>query len=143
MRTQFVELRQGTTPLAQFEARFTSLSRFAPELVVTEERRCIEFERRLHDDILERVVGSLHRNYHTLVEATAHIEATNLDIGRDREEAISAIPTVRGYSRPSKQQRRAGFQTQLELILPRPSSQTGHKVASCSQGEQSPKPILI
>ncbi|XP_028078604.1 uncharacterized protein LOC114280435 [Camellia sinensis] len=53
---EFVELRQGATPLVQFERRFVSLSRFAPELVAIEERRCYEFERRLHDDIREKVV---------------------------------------------------------------------------------------
>ncbi|XP_028110227.1 uncharacterized protein LOC114308767 [Camellia sinensis] len=59
LREQFVELPQGTTPLAQFEMRFTSLSRFAPELVATKERRCYEFERRLSDDIREKVIGSM------------------------------------------------------------------------------------
>ncbi|THF96327.1 hypothetical protein TEA_015360 [Camellia sinensis var. sinensis] len=44
LRKQFLELRQGITPLAQFEAWFTKLSRFAPELVETEELYCAEFE---------------------------------------------------------------------------------------------------
>ena len=51
LRIQFVELRQGTTPLVQFEAWFANLARFAPELVETEELRCSEFECRLCDDI--------------------------------------------------------------------------------------------
>ncbi|XP_028114607.1 uncharacterized protein LOC114312571 [Camellia sinensis] len=63
LREQFVELCQGATPLAQFERRFTSLSRFVPELVSTEERRCYEFERWLRDDIQEKVVESKWKNY--------------------------------------------------------------------------------
>ncbi|XP_028104763.1 uncharacterized protein LOC114303815 [Camellia sinensis] len=93
LRKQFVELRQGMTPLAQFEAQFTSSSRFAPELVATEEWRCIEFEEKLHDEIKGKVVGCMHRNYHTLVEAAAHVEATNLKMDQDeRERAITTSP---------------------------------------------------
>ena len=75
LRDQFLELRQDDTPVAQFEMRFSSLSRFAPELVTTEERRCFEFERRLCFDIREKVAESLWKDYYTLVEAAAHVEA--------------------------------------------------------------------
>ena len=61
--------------MAQFEMLCDSLSRFAPELVTTEERRCFEFERRLCFDIREKVAGSLWKDYYTLVEAAAHVEA--------------------------------------------------------------------
>ncbi|XP_028062686.1 uncharacterized protein LOC114266002 [Camellia sinensis] len=44
---EFKDLKQLNMSVAEFEAAFSSLSRFAPELVVTEERRCIEFEQRL------------------------------------------------------------------------------------------------
>ena len=63
-RDQFLELRQDDTPVAQFEMRFASLSRFAPELVATEERRCFEFERRLCFDIREKVAGSFWKDYY-------------------------------------------------------------------------------
>lgn len=45
--------------MAKFEAAFTSLSRFAPELVASEERRCIEFERKLRHGLKMRVGGSM------------------------------------------------------------------------------------
>lgn len=104
---QFVELRQDVTPLAPFEMRFTSLSRFAPELVVTEERRCYEVKRQLRDDIWEKVVKSKWKNYFDLVEATAHAEAVVSSVGRVREEATSITPTVHKYTRLSKRWRRA------------------------------------
>ncbi|XP_028060636.1 dammarenediol II synthase-like [Camellia sinensis] len=71
--------------------RFTSFSRFAPELVATEERCCYEFERRLRDDIWEKVVGSMWENYFDLVEAAAHAEAVVSSVGRIREEATSSF----------------------------------------------------
>ncbi|THF99040.1 hypothetical protein TEA_000656 [Camellia sinensis var. sinensis] len=47
LRDQFCQLKQLRTPVAEFKAAFTSLSRFAPELVAFEERRCLEFEKKL------------------------------------------------------------------------------------------------
>ncbi|CAL5392813.1 unnamed protein product [Camellia sinensis] len=46
LRKQFEELRQLDTPVAEFEAMFTSLARFAPKLIATEEHRCFKFEKR-------------------------------------------------------------------------------------------------
>ncbi|XP_028103744.1 uncharacterized protein LOC114302865 [Camellia sinensis] len=116
LREQFVELRQGVISLAQFEMRFTSLSRFAPELVATEEHRCYEFERQLRDDIQEKVVGSMWKNYFALVEAAAHVEAMVSSVGRVREEAISVTPTVHKHSRLSKRWRRAHTHSQSQSL---------------------------
>lgn len=68
------KLRDQFSPVAEFEATFTSLSRFALELVVTEERRCLEFKKRLRTGLEFRVVGSMIRDYARLVEAAVHLE---------------------------------------------------------------------
>ena len=44
--------------MAEFEATFTSLARFAPELVAPEERHCFELERKLRRGLKLRVGGS-------------------------------------------------------------------------------------
>ncbi|KAF5931247.1 hypothetical protein HYC85_032120 [Camellia sinensis] len=83
--------------------RFTNLSTFAPKLAATNERHCFELEWRSCDDVWGKVVGAMYRDYHTLVEAVAHVEAIILDVGHNGEkEAISAIPTVRERVRLSK-----------------------------------------
>ncbi|KAF5933551.1 hypothetical protein HYC85_029722 [Camellia sinensis] len=74
LREQFCQLRQQGLSVAEFEATFTSLSRFAPELVASEERRCFEFERKLRRGLKLRVGGSFIREYKRLVDATAHME---------------------------------------------------------------------
>lgn len=106
LREQFIELRQDATPVAQFEMWFTSLSRFAPELVATEEHRCYEFESRLCFDIRKKVAGSFGKDYYSLVEAAAHVEAMVVSAGQVREEAISVTPRVHKHSRLSKGWRR-------------------------------------
>ena len=105
LRKQFVELRQGTTPLVWFERWFANLSRFAPELVETEDLRCYEFESKLRDDIRVRIAGAWHKRYRALVEAAAHVEAAVVAMGQSGEEAISATPVTRGVSRPFKRQK--------------------------------------
>ncbi|GMP26121.1 hypothetical protein CsSME_00002701 [Camellia sinensis var. sinensis] len=161
LQKQFVKLRQGTTPLVQFEAWFANLSRFAPELVETEELRCLEFESRLCDDIRERIVGSWHRSYSVPVEAVAHVEAAVLAMGRSRE-AISATPVTRGVvpslgsgkgkqrdlicfkcgqlghkSPVCPQRKRAGLVVQPVVASPGSSSQLRVGTIECSMGKQS------
>ena len=62
--------------VAEFEAAFSSLSRFAPELVAMKEHRCIKFEKKLRTKISFKVAGNMIRNYDRLVEAAAHVEIT-------------------------------------------------------------------
>ncbi|CAL5394237.1 unnamed protein product [Camellia sinensis] len=74
LRDQFSRLNQQGLSVAEFEATFTSLSRFAPELVASEERRCFEFERKLRRGLKLRIGGSYIREYRHLVDAAAHME---------------------------------------------------------------------
>lgn len=125
-----MELRQGTTPLVQFEAWFANLSMFAPELVETEELRCAEFERKLCDDIRVRIVGSWHRSYSVLVKAATHVKAAVLAMGQNREETIvggvgqtrekviSVTPSTYRYSKPSKKWKRRCAQSQVGSLPP-------------------------
>ena len=48
---EFVELVQGTNTVAQYEAEFTALSLYAPELVSTEAKKAAKFQRGLRADI--------------------------------------------------------------------------------------------
>ncbi|KAF5932722.1 hypothetical protein HYC85_028893 [Camellia sinensis] len=151
LRKQFVELRQGTTPLVRFERWFANLSRFAPELVEMEDLRCFEFESKLRDDIPVRIAGSWHKRYSVLVEAAAHVEIAVLAMGQGGEGAISATPMTQGVGRPFKRQRglnpQQGGQARTTLPVSDLGSEErkqrgvicfrcgllGHKVSGCPQ----------
>ena len=60
--------------MVEIEAAFISLSRFAPELVATEECRCLEFEKRLRTRLMFKVARSMIRDYGRLVETASHLE---------------------------------------------------------------------
>lgn len=55
LRQQFEELRQGDMSVSEYAQRFTNLSRYAPELVAIEERRCRRFEKGLCPPLRDRV----------------------------------------------------------------------------------------
>ena len=48
---EFIKLKQGTSSVADYEERFTKLSRFARELVVTERKRIRRFVQELNVEI--------------------------------------------------------------------------------------------
>ncbi|XP_058188012.1 uncharacterized protein LOC131304696 [Rhododendron vialii] len=47
LRDQFEKLKQGNMTVSEYALRFQSLSRFAPELVAMEDRKCRRFEKRV------------------------------------------------------------------------------------------------
>ena len=48
---EFVELVQGAKIVAQYEAKFATLSRYAPKLVSTEAKKAAKFQRGLRANI--------------------------------------------------------------------------------------------
>ncbi|XP_028114370.1 uncharacterized protein LOC114312332 [Camellia sinensis] len=163
LRKQFEELSQLDAPVAEFEAKFTSLSRFALELVATEERRCLEFEKRLRPKILMKVVGNMICDYDRLVEAVAHVEITV-----EAEEARQGLKRVghsdaRGDTSSSKRSRCSSSSFQSPPPRAKSSSsvmdgssgsmtrvigacyrcgQMGHKAADCGQKSEAwPQPM--
>ena len=63
----FDELVQGNMGVAQYEAKFTELSRFAPHLVSTEALRVKKFCKGLNFKIRQRLTTSQVKDYKTLV----------------------------------------------------------------------------
>ncbi|XP_028095152.1 uncharacterized protein LOC114295156 [Camellia sinensis] len=53
--SEFGELKQGNMSVAEYEAKFTELARFAPHMVGTDYKKVRKFEDGLHNDMLERV----------------------------------------------------------------------------------------
>ncbi|XP_028118063.1 uncharacterized protein LOC114315649 [Camellia sinensis] len=53
--SEFMELKQNNMTVAEYEAKFTKVARFAPHMVDTDYKKLRHFERGLRDDILEKV----------------------------------------------------------------------------------------
>ncbi|XP_028104124.1 uncharacterized protein LOC114303178 [Camellia sinensis] len=113
---------------------FSSLSRFAPKLVATEERRCFEFEQRLRTKILFKVAGNMIQEYDRLVEAAAHVEITV----EAKEERLRNLRSrghgLQGDYRPNKKSKSVFLsqpqQQQCRSIVPLPSTGSGRSAPS-------------
>ena len=71
---EFLNLRQRTMTVAEYEVRFTQLSHYAPMMVMTDRDRCRRFEEGLHYDIRSRLTLSDLRTYQDLRAAAIRAE---------------------------------------------------------------------
>ena len=125
LRDQFCQLKQLSSSVAEFEVAFTSLSRFAPELVASEERRCLEFEKKLRHRLKLRVAGPMTREYGRLVDAAAHLEII-MHEDEERMRGSKRSQDSQGDGRRQRgsnpQQSQGGF---ARSTFPMPSSGSG------------------
>ncbi|GFS35027.1 hypothetical protein Acr_00g0037430 [Actinidia rufa] len=76
LRMEFINLVQGSMTVAQYEAKFTSMSRFTKAFVSTEEEKAKQFMRGLKPSVRNKIVGNLIKVYSTMVSSAAAIEET-------------------------------------------------------------------
>ncbi|KAJ8773394.1 hypothetical protein K2173_028571 [Erythroxylum novogranatense] len=71
---EFLSLTQREMTVAEYERRFTQLSRYASELMFSEAAKCRRFESGLHLAIREKVVVQNFVDFQQLVEAALRVE---------------------------------------------------------------------
>ena len=71
---EFLNLRQKSMTVAEYEVRFTQLSHYAPMMVATERDKYRRFEDGLHYDIRSRLTLSDTRSYQELRAAATRVE---------------------------------------------------------------------
>ncbi|XP_028114975.1 uncharacterized protein LOC114312877 [Camellia sinensis] len=98
-----------------------------------EERKCLEFEKRLRPKILMKVVGNMIRDYDHLVEAAARVKITiEVEEARQRSKRTSQSDT--GSDTCSSKRPRGSSSSWC--------GQMGHKAAECGQiGGARPQPM--
>ena len=74
---QYLNLKQRSLSVAEYEKEFSHLSKYAPELVLTEAFRCRKFEDGLHDSIkryLAPMTSLQAVDFYQLVQAAMKVE---------------------------------------------------------------------
>ena len=71
---EFLNLRERTITVAEYEVRFTQLSHYAPMMVATEKDRCRRFEEGLNYEIRDRLTPGDLRSYPDLRAAAIRAE---------------------------------------------------------------------
>nr|XP_027093630.1 uncharacterized protein LOC113714031 [Coffea arabica] len=70
----FIRLRQGTSSVAEYETQFTKLSRFTPDLVLTEQKRIRRFIQDLNVEIQEALATAQLDTFSQALEKAQRIE---------------------------------------------------------------------
>ncbi|KAL8133754.1 hypothetical protein AgCh_008990 [Apium graveolens] len=85
MEIRFLELKQDKMTVAEYEAKFTELSRFVPEFVNTEEKKARRFQLGLKQWIQNRVAVLELTDYATLVQKASIVEAGSEQTVKEKE----------------------------------------------------------
>ena len=74
MRREFNNLKQRQMRVTEYQREFTRLSKYALEMLVTEEENCCKFEDDLNDFIRAYVTGFIHDDYSKIVACALNVE---------------------------------------------------------------------
>ena len=88
---EFIRLRQGSQSVADYEMQFTKLSRFAPELVMTEQRRIRHFIQGLNVELQEALAAIPIDTFSQALERAQRIESAKLQVKffKDRKRSFT------------------------------------------------------
>ena len=106
MRQEFHNLKQRQMSVTEYQREFTWLSKYAPEILVSEEEKCRRFEDGLNDHILAHVTAFGHEDFSKIVTCALNVE-------RVKKEERERKDKRRGKKNPnqssSQQQQRKKF----------------------------------
>ncbi|XP_071921807.1 uncharacterized protein [Coffea arabica] len=77
---EFIRLRQGAQTVAEYESQFTRLPKFAPELILTEQRRVRRFIQRLNVEIQKDLAVAQINTFSEVVEKALRVENARLQV---------------------------------------------------------------
>ena len=85
MRREFHNLKQRQMSVTEYQREFTRLSKYAPEILVSEEKRCRKFEDVLNDHIRAHVTGFCHEDFSKIVTCALNIERVKKEENERKE----------------------------------------------------------
>ncbi|CAL8135565.1 unnamed protein product [Prunus armeniaca] len=95
-KSKFLHLKQGSMSVFEYEHKFNELSRFAPELIPTEEEKCRRFEKGLRLDIQAVITATTYPTMKALAQ-TADRVSKKLSVGDARRPMDTS-----GFGGPSQ-----------------------------------------
>ena len=113
MRREFHNLRQRQMSVTEYQREFTRLSKYAPEILVSEEEKCRRFENGLNDHIRAHVIGFFHEDFSKIVTCALNVERVKKKEKEGkikyREKKISVSPVRNNNKGRNSKDRRVPF----------------------------------
>ncbi|GFS40677.1 hypothetical protein Acr_00g0069800 [Actinidia rufa] len=95
LRDKFEKFEQGTMTISKYATQYQALSRFAPELVNTKEKKCRQFEKGLHSSVMRLVMSSRMRVFTEIVELAKTFELPRDNVrnawGNERRQSMGSV----------------------------------------------------
>ena len=114
MRREFHNLRQRQMSVTEYQREFTQLSKYAPEILVSEEEKCCRFEDGLNDHIRAHVTGFFHEDFSKIVTCALNVERgkreKRLKTGKEKSQPVHFATTKK-----EEIQRTIGFHSVYSL----------------------------
>nr|XP_027109288.1 uncharacterized protein LOC113729162 [Coffea arabica] len=97
-KDEFIRIRQGTQSVAEYESQFTRLSKFAPELILTEQRRARRFLQGLNVEIQKDLAVAQITTFSDAVEKALRSENARLQVRnfQNRKRGASGSSSTQG-----------------------------------------------
>ncbi|KAI5348128.1 hypothetical protein L3X38_001015 [Prunus dulcis] len=132
-KSEFLHLKQGSMSVLEYEHKFNELSRFAPELVTTEEDKCTRFEEGLWLDIQAVVTATTYPSMRALTQAADRV-ARKYSLGAGIVVGLEDVgPVQTGHLRRNCPQRgQTSGPSQRSGVTCFHCGQTGHYRSECT-----------
>ena len=104
MRREFHNLRQRQMSVTEYQREFTRLSKYAPEILVSEEEKCRRFKDDLNDHIQAYVTAFFHEDFSKIVTFALNVERVKKE-ERERKDKRQGKKNP-GQSSSQQQQRK-------------------------------------
>ena len=104
MRQEFHNLKQRQMSVIEYKKEFTQLSKYAPEILVSEEEKCRRFEDDLNDHIQAHVTVFFHEDFSKIVTCALNVERVKKE-ERERKDKRQGKKNL-GQSNSQQQQRK-------------------------------------
>ena len=78
MRREFHNLKQRQLSVTKYLREFTRLSKYAPEMLVTEDEKCRKSEDNLNNHIRAHVTGFFHDDFSKIMTCALNVERVNV-----------------------------------------------------------------
>ena len=104
MRREFHNLKQRQMSVTEYQREFTRLSKYAPEILVSEEEKCRRFEDGLNDHIRAHVTEFFHEDFSKIVTCALNVERVKKE-ERERKDKRQGKKNP-GQSNLQQQQRK-------------------------------------
>ncbi|XP_071905704.1 uncharacterized protein [Coffea arabica] len=96
---EFIKLLQGTSSVAEYEIQFTRLSKFAPKLVVNEQKRLRRFIQGLNVEIQKELAAAQIDTFKDALDKAQRVEQAQFQVRtfQAKKRSASSSAPGRGY----------------------------------------------